>query len=391
MLEKIIFWFSFFFVLYAYLGYPAVLIILSKFFPKPVHKGKPSIAPIISIIIAVKDEEKRIENRIRNILDQDYPDDKIENIVISDGSTDGTLAKVQRLAEEAAAKNIPVMYKEYSPSKGKVAALNTGIELASGEIVVFADARQKFNQNTISELVANFSDSAVGGVSGELNFVESENSTIKSQMGAYWRYEKNIRRLESSIGSVIGVTGAVYAMRKNLYRELPTVTLLDDVLIPMNIVMQGYRVVFDKTAIAVDVVSQDIKQEWKRKIRTLAGNWQLISLRPELFDFRRNKLFFQFFSHKIARLLVPFFLVVLLAASILLDGIFYRCVEYGQLVAYFIAIASHLFPRLQSHSIAKTLYFFCTLNLAAIVGFYIWISGRCSTIWSSPNAGNFMK
>jgi len=252
-----------------------------------------------------------------------------------------------------------------------------------GDIIVFADARQQFNKNTVSQLVANFSDPTIGGVSGELVFLQEGDSEIKAQMGAYWKYEKTIRKSESASGSVVGATGAVYAIRKHLYQQLPPVTILDDVLTPMNIIMQGYRVIFDGEAVAYDTISKDVGHEWKRKVRTLAGNWQLISLRAELLNPRQNTLLFRFCFHKLARLVVPFFLLLLLLTSALQQGVFFGLVTSAQFLVYLTAVSAYFFPKIQGNGLVKTIYFFCTLNLAAIAGFFVWITGRSATIWAT--------
>lgn len=379
------FLFSIFFIIFTYVGYPLILIVLARISPKPVHKSIDFIFPFVSIIIAAKNEANKIENRIYNLLNQDYPAGKFEIIVVSDGSVDATESIIQNMAD-GFAQQARITCHAYTPSKGKPTALNIGIEHAVGEIIVFADARQQFKKNTVSQLVINFSDPTVGGVSGELVFLQEGESKIKAQMGAYWLYEKTIRKSESMSGSTVGATGAVYAVRKSLYQQLPPETILDDVLTPMNIVMQGYRVIFDGEALAYDSISKDVGREWKRKVRTLAGNWQLISLRADLLNPRRNTSFFRFCFHKLARLVVPFFLILLFAASILQQGLFFGLATFVQFLVYLIALAAHLFPKIQCNAVVKTIYFFCALNSAAIVGFFVWLSGGCSTIWATGDS-----
>lgn len=363
------------------MGYPFILFVLSRIYLKPVNRKLEFFTPVVSVVIAVKNESHRIEKRLNNLLEQDYPADKLELIIVSDGSGDDTAAILQKLAADLSQNQVKISTYSYAPSKGKSTALNAGVEYAKGEIIVFADARQQFEKNTISQLVSNFSDPTVGGVSGELIFLQESDSEIKVQMGAYWRYEKNIRKLESMSGSVVGATGAVYAIRKHLYQYLPQETILDDVLTPMNIIMQGFRVIFDSKSLAYDLPSRDALHEWKRKVRTLAGNWQLISLRKDLINPCKNKLMFRFFFHKIARLLVPGFLVILLITSMLQGGIFFGLFSFMQILVYITALLAHFFPNIQGNCIVKTLYFFCSLNFAAIAAFFVWITGGMSTIW----------
>ncbi len=382
MLSQAIFWFSFFFIIFTYIGYPAFLYVLSRVSPKPVNRREVCFFPFVSIIIAAKNEAHGIEKRLKNLIIQDYPDDKYEIIIVSDGSTDETDNIVENFISCLPDKQTSIFVYTYVPSKGKPTALNTGVKHARGDIVVFTDARQEFAQNTVSLLVRNFTDPTIGAVSGELIFLQKNDSKIKAQMGAYWKYEKTIRKLESLTGSVVGATGAVYAIRKSLYQPLPEDTILDDVLTPMNINMQGFRIIFDGQAMAYDTISQDIGDEWKRKVRTLAGNWQLISLRKDFLNPQKNKLFFRFCSHKLARLVVPLFLIFLLMSSALQQGILWWVVTSVQLFVYILAVAAYLFPRIQNNRLVKTIYFFCSLNIAAVAGFIVWLTGGCSTIWS---------
>lgn len=385
MIIKSLFFISLFFIFYTYVGYFIYLYILTKLFPKPVNRKSFDPLPFVSVIIAAKNEALNIEKRINNLLQQNYPSDRIEIIVVSDGSDDNTQFTVQQLADRQGAGQACIVCHEYLPSQGKPSALNIGVQQAFGEIVVFADARQKFEKNVVAELVSNFSDPTVGGVSGELVFLEEGESSIKAQMGAYWKYEKQIRKMESDTGSVVGATGAIYAIRKELYQFLPPATLLDDVMTPMNIVLQGYRIIFDSQAIAYDSVSENVSQEWNRKVRTLAGNWQILSLKPSLLNPLKNKHWFRFFSHKFARILVPFFLAILFVTSVSQRGnLLYNVVFWGQVVLYLSAVIVYCFPRLQRNPVLKFIYFFCVLNAACLAGFWSWASGQANKTWQKP-------
>jgi len=381
VVSKFIFWFSIFFILYSYLGYPLILFILSKLFPRPCKKNNEFSHPYVSVIVASNNEEGKIGRRVKNLLAQEYPPGRLEIIVVSDGSTDATETIVKQLAMEQTSGQASIFCYAYSPSKGKPTALNLGVQKARGEIIIFADSRQQFEKNTIPELVANFADPLIGGVSGELVFLEEGESRIKMQMGAYWKYEKLIRKLESKSGSVVGATGAIYAIRKHLYQPLPAETILDDVLTPLNIVFQGYRIVFDGQAVAYDFISQDVKQEWHRKVRTLSGNWQLVSISPLFRNSLHNFFFWRIFSHKFARLFVPFFLIALLLSSLLADGVIYSLVACGQIIFYLVSLLFLLVVPLRRNPILKLCYFFCLLNIAAFFSFFVWCSGRCGSSW----------
>jgi len=200
-------------------------------------------------------------------------------------------------------------------------------------------------------------------------------------MGMYWTYEKWIRRAESRSGSVVGATGAIYAIRRGLYQPLPEDTLLDDVLTPLNIIMQGHRVVYEGRAKAYDHVSGNVQQEWQRKVRTLAGNWQLLKLRPPLSSFRENPIFWRFMSHKILRLVVPFCLILAFASSILLSGIVYRMASAFQIIFYLAALTTWLAPPFRSFKVLNVAYFFCVPNAAALAAFFKFAFGGTGSIW----------
>lgn len=372
-LVETIFWISASFAFYTYVGYPFVLALNARLSARDMVKGEQLLG--VSIVLAACNEERNIARRLENLLGLDYPRNRFDIVVVSDGSTDGTNEIVASFAD------CNVRLVSLTERLGKAAALNHGVARAAGEIVVFADARQTFAPDALRQLASNFADPAVGCVSGELMFLDDAESGIQAEMGAYWRYEKAVRKLESASGSVVGATGAIYAIRKSLYRPLPQGTILDDVLTPMNIALQGYRVVFDATATAYDVVSKDIAQEWKRKVRTLAGNWQLLSLAPSLVVPWCCPLWWRFLSHKIFRLLVPFVLPVLLMASMAAEGAVYRAALVGQVFFYVAAFVGLVIPGLRRLRPVNIAYFFMAMNLAVVVGFWRWVSGKCAASW----------
>jgi poly-beta-1,6-N-acetyl-D-glucosamine synthase len=383
IMVELLFWFSFIFIGYTYLGYPASLRFLQIFCEKPVRKSYMEDWPDVTVVIAAKNEEKNIRKRIINLVEQDYPKNKLEIIIISDGSTDATVRILNEI--EAELKSSPIAFKTIikHESSGKPASLNSGVMVAKGSVLVFTDARQQFTPMAIKELVANFSDHEIGCVSGELEFVEDGDSNLKVEMGAYWKYEKAIRKMESRSASVIGATGAIYAIRKNLFKDLPAEILLDDVLIPLNVILQGFRVIFDESAKAYDSVSANIQGEWKRKVRTLAGNWQLVSEGSLLKQALTHRFLYRLFWHKVARLIVPYFLLILMTTSMLAQGSLYKICAGLQIMFYFLAVLTHFSLRFRQLSLTKLCYFFCVLNVAAMAGFWIWITGRSGDVWKS--------
>lgn len=370
---KALFWISVIFTFYTYVGYPLLLALLARLFPQIVRRG--DFCPAVSVVLAASNEERTIGNRLENLLAQDYPESLYEIIVVSDGSSDMTNEIVASFADRK------VILIPLSERVGKAAALNHGVSVASGDIIVFADARQTFAIDAVRCLAANFADTNVGCVSGQLILQDSAGSGIRAEMGAYWRYETAIRKLESVSGSLVGATGAIYAIRNALYQPQPGGTILDDVLTPMNISLQGYRVVFDGAAIAFDEVSKDIDQEWKRKVRTLTGNWQLLSFAPFLLVPWRCPLWWRFLSHKIFRLLVPFALPGIFIACLEAEGMVYRAALFAQLTLYLSALAGFAIPGLRRLRLVNISYFFFVMNAGAVVGFWRWLSGKCDAIW----------
>jgi cellulose synthase/poly-beta-1,6-N-acetylglucosamine synthase-like glycosyltransferase len=222
-------------------------------------------------------------------------------------------------------------------------ALNAGVAAARGDILVFADARQQFSPGTLTALVSNFADPGVGGVTGEL-ILDCESgssaSTIGEGVGAYWKYEKLLRRKESLVRSTLGATGAIWALRRSLWRPLPPDTLLDDVLAPMRAVLEGWRIVFEEDAIAYDRAAPDAAAEARRKRRTLAGNYQILAQEPRLLVPFANPVWLQYVSHKVGRLLVPWALVGTLVSSAALatSGAIYAFALAAQAVFYGLAL-----------------------------------------------------
>ncbi len=371
---KVIFWLSSLFIIYTYIGYP-LFIVIRKMFISNHSRACLSELPKISVVIAAHNAEEYISRRVIDINRQNYPPEKLKIIVVSDGSTDRTVDELSNLS----CSNLEIIALPYN--QGKAMALNAGIAASVGELVIFCDVRQKFHPDAIRHLSDTFADPDVGCVSGELFFLQDAESAIQAEIGAYWKYEKWVRKKESATGSVVGATGAIYAIRRKLYRPLPQGTLLDDVLTPMNIVAQGYLCLFNSKSIAYDVISKNVSQEWKRKVRTLAGNWQLLSLSPSLLIPWRNPIWWRFLSHKIFRLLVPLALVVNFLAGMLAENILYRIATLLQLLFCAVALIGWLFPATRENRFVNCTYFFIVMNAAAVAGFWKWVTGQCNTTW----------
>lgn len=328
-----VFWFSAFVIGYTYLGYPLLLAAWARLGTRLVHKANITATrnwPSISIIVAARNEGSRLPGRLDNLLQLNYPGRR-EVIVVSDGSTDNTAAALSRYHGR-------VRMVEIEPS-GKARALNAGVAVATGDILLFADARQRFAASALVELVSNFADPQVGGVTGEL-ILDAERSdsgsTIGDGVGLYWTYEKWLRRNESAVWSTLGATGAIYAIKRNLWQPLPAETLLDDVLVPMRVVLSGQRVVFEERARAFDRASTDAASEVRRKTRTLSGNYQILAQEPRLCVPGVNPVWLQYMSHKVGRLLVPWALIgTFMTSAVLASSSWFFMMAFAAQVSFY--------------------------------------------------------
>ena len=362
-----------FLIFFTNAGYPMLLYFRARFWPKPVRAA--SVLPRLTILLAVFNEEKNLPGKLANLAASDYPADRFDIVVVSDGSVDGT-DKI--LAKWEGPRRQSVKLPRH---KGKAAALNAGVAKADGEIIVFTDTRQAIAPNALNMLVANFSDPGVGCVSGELVLRETRMAHPSEGLGLYWRVEKKIRYWEGLVGSTVGATGALYAVRRNLLSPLPPDLILDDVYIPLHVARQGQRVVFEPQALAWDDFKPSASHEFRRKLRTLAGNYQLLQLAPWVLT-PSNPLLAEFVCHKVLRLLVPFALISLLVSAFWLRGGLYGSVLALQLVFYALAglglfrLRLGLLSRLSNISLA-----FTVLNTAACLAFIYFITGK-KAVWA---------
>jgi len=261
--------------------------------------------PTVTVVVAVRNEVTRIVDRVENLFAQEYPASLLTVIVAGNGCTDGTLDACRtRLESEDRLRVV-----ESDAAAGKAGSLNKGVAAASGEIIVFADARQRFSPGTIRALVDALHDPDVGAASGRLRIGSAAAAAVEGVRG-YWEIETRLRWAESETGTMIGCTGAVYAVRRALYQPHPPGLILDDVLTPMRVVLQGYRVAMVPEAIAWDQPSGSSRQEFGRKVRTLAGNLQILKVEPRLLSPRKNPAFVRYVSHRILRLFAPICLLL---------------------------------------------------------------------------------
>jgi poly-beta-1,6-N-acetyl-D-glucosamine synthase len=347
---KLLFWLCLALTIYAYVGYPIWLWLFVRVRNQPILRRH--MVPAVSIVMAARNEEANLPAKLEALRGVDYPSDQLQIVIASDGSTDRTAS----ILREHGSRIMPVILDE---SRGKACALNEAVKFATGEILVFLDARQSVERDAVSELISCFADSSVGAVSGELLLETASNAPSPDALGVYWKIEKTVRKLESASGSVVGVTGAIYAIRRELYTEMPAGTILDDVFIPMHVARTGKRVVFQPSAIARD--------------------YQLLRLAPWLLS-PANPLLFRFISHKLLRLLVPLLLLLMLVASAASHGSFYRAVFWLQVLFYVSAALGGLIPAAKKFKPVGIASTFVMLNAAAALAFYNFAVGR-KKVW----------
>jgi len=380
---KYIFWIAAALVGYSYLGYPAWLWLRSRWSPRPVRRssGQSSALPAVTAVMVVRNEETVIARKLDNLLTLDYPQENLDLVVVSDGSSDRTPAILADYARDSRVRTrLRTLIKP--ASEGKAAGLNDAIKLATGDVLLFTDARQQIESGALRLLIENFADPDVGAASGELMLGDPTSGETGEGMGLYWRMEKKIRELESASGSVAGATGAIYCARRRLLDSspLPEGTILDDVLLPMQIVRKGSRVIFDSRARAWDSPDLGEGREFSRKVRTLSGNYQLLQLAPWLLS-SQNAIRFEFITHKLSRLVVPFALLALLIASMFLPQPFYRAALGAQLAFYALSLAALAGVKIGPLSrVADPARTFVVLNSAAMVAFINFVTGR-KAIW----------
>lgn len=377
-MSAVIAWLALAFVAYTYFGFPVYLWWRARGVQAPQAELQREHWPELTIVISAFNEAAHIESKLQSLSELDYPASQWRVILVDDGSTDNTVM----LAEALQLPWLQVL--PLQQNSGKPVALNAAMEQVDSEFCVYMDARQRVSANTLKSLISHFDNPDIGAVSGELMIVDEENPE-QVNVGLYWRYEKALREMESRLYSTAGATGALYAIRREYFQALHPDAILDDFDTPVNVLKAGKRVIFEPSAQVFDASQDSLDVEFRRKLRTLTGNFQSYAHHPWLFNPARNPIWWQFLSHKVFRLLVPWALLILLPSSALAGGAWWSLVFVGQLVFYALAWGASKFDFLKRNKLASFAQTFVQLNLAAALAAYRYYTGNVSARWKTES------
>jgi cellulose synthase/poly-beta-1,6-N-acetylglucosamine synthase-like glycosyltransferase len=368
-----LFWLSLAILVYIYFGYPLLVWLLARVFGRDPQRR--DATPTVSLLIPAYNEEAHIEEKLRNSLALDYPSDQLEIVVASDGSTD----KTTRIVESYRSRGVKLF--AVRDHIGKAALLSRTVPLLRGELIVFSDTSSELEPGALRALVRNFADRKVGCASGLYRLKGSADLRGEGE-GLYWRYETFIKRQESRLHSILGAHGAFYAIRKSMFERLGEAAINDDYLIPMRIVAQGYRAVYEPQAVAWERHVASVEGEFARRRRIAAGNCQQIADLRALLNPYYGWVAFSFFSHKVLRTLAPIFLVILLVSGFWLPSPWSGIVLGLQFAFYASAAVGYACQR--RGQMVKWLsppFYFCLGNLAMLAGLLNYCFGRKRVTW----------
>ena len=376
-----LFFIAIFIVFYNYAGY-AILLWMVNRLKRSRDLPPANYYPTVSFIVAAYNEEDCIEKKILNSIQQDYPSDKIEFIFITDGSSDSTNDIIRKYPS--------VTLLSSSDRRGKTAALNRSVKMASNSILIFSDANTILNADATRKIASHYSDPSVGGVAGEKKVIASGENTneVGAGEGLYWKYESTLKKLDSDFYSVVGAAGELFSLRTELFEAVPENVILDDFIISMQVALKGYRIVYEPGAFAMELPSFSMGDEQKRKVRIAAGGFQAMVMLSSLLKFWRHpKLSFLYISHRLLRwTLSPACLILAFISNAVLyfrtDNSFYAVCFYLQLLFYGMAILARILPKdLPGFKLFKLAYYFVFMNLSVVQGFFRFLRGRQPAAW----------
>lgn len=380
--EQIIFWFCIGALAYVYVGYPLVVYLVSRIRPRPINAFV--IEPKVTILITAFNEEAAIRAKIENTLAIDYPKEKLEIMVASDGSTDGT----DEIVKEFADAGVQLFRQE--GRVGKTVTQNNAVERASGEVILFSDATTSYSENVIRELVPAFADDSVGCVAGRLVYVDRSSTAVGKGATSYWNYETFIKTAESRACSLIGASGCLYAVRKAAYEPMYP-EACSDFLICTMIHRNGLRSVFAPDAVCFEQTNHRSDDEMRMRVRVISQTFTDLWLNRDMMNpFKSGFFAIELISHKLLRYTVPLLLFALLVASILLsrESVFYAFTLGLQACFYTMAAAGWLMERTgRRPSLLSMPLYFVLANLASMIGFYRFVKGDKIAAWEPIRQG----
>lgn len=376
----LVFWLGAVLVAYGYVGYPLIIYALGRLKGRPVARG--DILPGVSLVVPAYNEAHVIKAKIDNCRQLDYPEDRLEVLIASDGSTDRTAELIQ------GAESGVITALVYPERRGKAAVINDLVRRASGAIVVFSDAASMLEPGSLRALASNFADPRVGCVSGVYRVAGSRRDADAGSENVYWRYETFVRGSEARLGTMLGAHGSLYAIRRDLFEPVDPGVINDDFVIPVTILLKGFRSIYDVRAVA----REDAREMagFARRVRIMVGNYQQLGLLLRRRDlWRRPRLLFQLLSHKGLRLIMPFVLAsIYVSSACLLARPGYQLALVAQ-TFFFAAALLGLSPRARrlGGPFVAGPHYFGMVNAAALVGLYRFLRHRNGIAWKTGEAG----
>ena len=396
MILKLVFWIFLFILVYTYFGYPFILFLITgvkKFFRTDKNDVVAEYEPEVCLFVTAYNEKDFIRGKVENSFQLDYPKEKVQYIWVTDGSDDGTPDLLQKY------EHLEVFHE--AARKGKMHAMNRGIQFVKAPVIIFSDTNTFLNKKAIREIVACFSDPRVGCVAGEKRIVEHKaDSAAAAGEGFYWKFESWVKKMDAELNSAVGAVGELFAIRRDLFEEVEPDTILDDFIISLRIAQRGYKIAYTPNAYAEETASLNVKEELKRKVRIAAGGMQaLFRLRTLLNPFRYGVLTWQYFSHKVLRWTlapVSLFLLVLVNGIIVWENGFLDPMDFYatflglQFLFYlFAAMGWYLENRRLRLKILFVPFYFVSIHYAAIRGIFRYFRGKQPASWEkSKRAGS---
>ncbi len=392
---KILFWVFLFVIFYAYIGYGILLFILVRLkrkFCKMKSHDEVDYEPEVTLFVAAYNEKDYVDRKVQNSLELEYPDSKVKQVWVTDGSDDGTPELLRKYKDQG------VEVYHIPERGGKIGAMNRGMQFVKTPVVIFSDGNTMLGKESIRRIVNLFKDPKVGCVSGEKRIYQKDKDTAAGTEGLYWKYESTLKKWDAELYSVVGAAGELFAVRTDLFQDVEKDTLLDDFIISLRIAMQGYTIQYDPEAYAIETSSANVKEELKRKVRISAGGIQsIVRLKKLLNFFKYGTLSFQYISHRVLRwTLAPLFLlaifiinlVVSLDQGIINFSYIYTWLFWGQLVFYVAALLGWYFEhRKVKIKVLFVPYYFFIMNLSVFLGFFRYLKGKQSVKWERAKRG----